>query len=141
MPDKEKPVGIISIRYPATETIVRFHRDDNNVLWVVGADICEMIGLTNISYVGKKLGETKKEYIKTKGGKQAVLWFSMDSVEKLCREYTAVSVLNWIRFSALMIPMKFKGNEYVFKDPIIIERSTLSKMLDVMEELHIQNVI
>lgn len=64
MPDKEKPVGIISIRYPATETIVRFHRDDNNVLWVVGADICEMIGLTNISYVGKKLGETKKEYIK-----------------------------------------------------------------------------
>lgn len=141
MVDKDIPASIISIIYPFSQTKVRFHRATTDELWVVGADICNILGLTNISYVSKKLPRTYKHKIETKGGKQVVLWFPLESVYTLCREHNAMDLINWLRMTALQLPSEFKRSSYVFEEPVIIERRTLSKMLDVMEELRLQNVI
>lgn len=142
MLDTGVPANIISIIYPSSQTKVRFHRHtDNGSIWIVAADICNILNLTNTSYVASKYPNAYKHTIETTGGKQKVIWLNEEDTYNLCRENNAINLINWLRFTILNLPNNFVRNTYTFNDPVVIERSTLSKLLDLVEELHMQNVI
>lgn len=136
---KTEPARFVTIEYPETGHPVRFHRHtENNSIWIAGTDACAIIGITNPSHVAKKLdqGKVNKHRAKTATGYQEITWFEAAAVIDLARQECKMQVITWLRMTCAALP----GNEtaHVFQDPIIIEKSTLKKLFEVLSEIETQ---
>lgn len=143
MLDKTIPAVVLPILYPGSSTPVRFHRHtDTGAIWVVAVDICNVLGLTNTSYVASKLPKNKvyKHLCYTDGGRQTVTWFELSAVYQLCVDEGNMEFLLWLRSTAINIPDSQEPKR-VIKDPVIIERSTFNKLLSIFIDLNDQNLI
>lgn len=139
MLDRREPAKYVSIRYPDRNIDVRFHRHtENNSIWIAGTDACALVGLTNVSYTAKKLDTSKvnKHRARTPTGFQEIIWFEASAVAELARQECRLDVITWLRLVCACLP----GNEtdHCFKDPVIIERSTLKKLMEALSEIEIQ---
>lgn len=145
MLDKTVPADVIPFLYPYTQQLVRTHRHtEDNSVWLVLADVCRIMGLTNTTYVTSKLNKDKtyKHLVYTDGGKQTVTWVELSEVQELCRRHNAVQFLNWLNTMQVNVPLPAKqATQHIFADPVIIERSTLNKFLELYEDLKRQNLI
>lgn len=147
MLDTDIPANFISFLYPNTTQIVRAHRhSEDNSVWLVAKDVCSILRITNPSYVAKKIDKTcvYRHKTVTDGGKQVLTWFRIDEVIKLSRSIgtpLAYDFAQWLLSCKENIPLPDKSaTKHVFKEPVIIEKSTLLKIKKLLEELELQIV-
>ena len=136
---KTEPAQFVTIEYPEMGYPVRFHRHtENNSIWIAGKDACAIIGITNPSHVAKRLDQSKvnKHRAKTATGFLDIVWYEVGAVIDLARQECRYSVITWLRMICAQLPNN--APNHVFEDPVLIEKSTLKKMLDVLAEIESQ---
>lgn len=139
MLNRNQPAEFISIIYPETGHPVRFHRHtENNSIWIAGKDACAIIGITNPSHVAKRIDaeKVKKHRAKTATGFLDIVWYEVAAVIDLARQECRYSVITWLRMICAKLPNN--AQSHVFEDPILIEKSTLTKLLDILAEIESQ---
>lgn len=138
MLDKNQDAKFIAFEYPYSANRVRFHRHtDTNELWVVLADICNILNLANVTYTASKIDSNYiyKHKVLTDGGKQTVTWVHIDKAISLCREHSNLQ-LEWWLFNKKTV--SDSGSNYTFKEGITVEKETILKILQLFEEIKTQ---
>lgn len=67
--------------------MIRAHvHSENGTIWLVGADVCKALMITNPSYVSKKFDKSniKHHILINSQGRQSVTWYSPLVVYELC---------------------------------------------------------
>lgn len=154
----DEPARFISILYRKMEGYpvrVHLHTDDNSI-WLVGKDVCRALHITNPSYVATRLPkeDKHKHCLVTTKGTQPVMWYSLHGARlltTLAKSIDGRDFYAWLEEK--IIPMckvlnsdslpdnlkQITAGGYSFKDPVVIERDTLDKLLEVARELNIQS--
>lgn len=130
MLDKKVPADFIGIKYPYFDSIIRFHKHtDNNSIWIVLADICNILGLTNVSYTSSKLNQENvyKHKIHTDGGVQAVTWVEINEAIELAKSHCNRNLVDYLR----EMNIKLKN----INKPVIIEQEVFLKLLSVIDDI------
>ena len=85
MLDTDTPASITTYKYNSIPIRCHVHSETNQ-LWLVGADVCRALMITNPSYVSKKFDKSniKHHILINNQGKQNVTWYSPVVVYKLC---------------------------------------------------------
>lgn len=135
MLNKNTPAEFIAFKYLETDVSIRVHKHtDNNSIWFVLADLCEILNLSNVTYTASRLGRENiyKHKVLTDGGVQIVTWIKFDEAIKLCNQQNNSKLSNFLREIKVSIENKQK--------PIILEQSTYLKLLAIIDEINSQIV-
>lgn len=85
MLDYDTPASISQHFYNGI--VIRAHvHSENGTVWLVGADVCKALQITNPSYVSKKFDKSniKHHILINSQGRQSVTWYSPLVVYELC---------------------------------------------------------
>ena len=83
----------VSIHYYNSHKIRAHIHAETNQVWLVGADVCKALNITNPSYVASKFdaNNIKKHTLISAQGKQLVTWFSPLVIYELCTHNKATN--------------------------------------------------
>lgn len=83
----------ISIHYYNSHRIRAHIHSETNQVWLVGADVCKALNITNPSYVASKFdaNNIKRHTLISTQGKQLVTWFSPLAIYELCTHNKATN--------------------------------------------------
>lgn len=107
--------------------MIRAHiHSENGTIWLVGADVCKALQITNPSYVASKLDKAnvKHHYLINSQGKQLVTWYSPRAIYKLCKQSKSTRGLNFLKWYAS-----------IQADYVLIPRETMLKLFDILEKM------
>ena len=98
----------------------------NGTIWLVGADVCKALQITNPSYVASKLDKSnvKHHYLINSQGKQLVTWYSPRAIYKLCQQSKSTRGLDFLKWYAS-----------IQADYVLIPRETMLKLFDILEKM------
>lgn len=124
---------------------IRVHRKcDDSSVWIVGKDVCSALGLTNVSYISRKLSPSNihTHRTMTPSGTQNILWFNLDAVREVidtCNTYKASEFMVWLK-STVLPCVSSPAVNHTFREPVTIERETLELIRKLMIDLTSQGV-
>ena len=107
--------------------MIREHiHSENGSIWLVGADVCKALQITNPSYVASKLdkGNVKHHYLINSQGKQLVTWYSPRAIYKLCKQSKSTRGLDFLKWYVS-----------IQSDYVLIPRETMLKLFDILEKM------
>lgn len=136
MLDSNTPAKFISFLYE--NYLVRFHiHSVNGTLWVVGKDICNILHITNPSYVAKMLPKESvcKHKIQTIKGYQNILWFKVDSLLNIKNNLYLQSFFYWLDTQIKSKLTTTTESSVVLRESILVERSDLKALLNIVKNL------
>lgn len=125
MLDYDTPATVSKHFY--NDIVIRAHvHTENGTIWLVGADVCKALQITNPSYVASKLDKAnvKRHYLINSQGKQLVTWYSPRAIYKLCQQSKSTRGLDFLKWYAS-----------IQSDYVLIPRETMLKLFDVLEKL------
>lgn len=137
MLDKDIPADYDTIYY--MDMPLRIHKhSDNGSIWCVGKDLCDILHLTNVSYIASKIDSSHviRHCILNCKGKQTVTWFDIEAVQLLTlktNKDTGAKFFSWYLTSLdtdyISIP-----KEYIIKLINLIQ--DLKKFLHIFKNLY-----
>lgn len=85
MLDTDTPASITTYQYHSIPIRCHVHSETKQ-LWLVGADVCKALMITNPSYVSKKFDKSNSKHhiLINSQGRQSVTWYSPLVVYELC---------------------------------------------------------
>lgn len=124
----DEPASYKVFKYNNIDIRVHRHTDDNSY-WVVCADLCRAVGLSNPSYVASKFSDkdVHKHLIQFHNRKQTVTWVSQSAVLALDNVFnfdTGHTFISW--FKKLIT-----GSD----DVVIVSRNLLNSLKKTIETL------
>lgn len=125
MLDYDTPVSIFQHFYNGI--VIRAHvHSENGTVWLVGADVCKALQITNPSYVASKLDKAnvKRHFLINSQGKQLVTWYSPRAIYKLCKQSKSTRGLDFLKWYIS-----------IQSDYVLIPRETMLKLFDILEKM------
>ena len=136
MLDRNTPAKFISFIYKTF--IIRFHiHSEDNSIWVVGKDLCNVLHKTNPNYRTKCLPKEAvvKHKINTLKGSQSILWFKVDNLRNVKHNLYLRNFIYWLDTQIKHKLSTTTESLVSLKEPILVEKKDLESLLKIVKNL------